>query len=159
MGLQRIGHDWVCTWEYVQGLEQWDPILQLWEVVEFNKSSWKEKKKLELHMVNSGSRAWMVPLESHCHSSSVVLIWLILDQFINSWGGKKVYKKLKSFTSNSSWRTGCMVLRGKSTHCLIVFLIVLYIDDNKIILACQLSWLVDINKHFPTRNFFICYIF
>ena len=102
-------HTSICT--NGQDLEQWDPILQLCEVVAFNKSSCKEKKKLEPHMVSSGSRAWIVPLESHCHSSSVVLIWLILDQFINSRGGKKVYKKLKSFTSNSYWRTGLMVLR------------------------------------------------
>ena len=33
------------------------PNLQLCEVVAFNKSSCKEKKKLEPHMVNSGSRA------------------------------------------------------------------------------------------------------
>ena len=154
---QLSTHTSICT--NGQGLEQWDPILQLCEVVEFNKSSWKEKKKLGFHMINSCSRAWMVRLESHCHSSSVVLISFILEQFINSWGGKKVYKKLKSFTSHSYWRTGCMVLRRNLLIVLLFFFILLCIGDNiiiKLILKCKASW-----HHYicSTRDMFSKYPF
>ena len=124
-----------------QGLKQWAPILQLCGVVEVNKSSWEENKKL--HMINSGSRAWTVPLESHCHSSSVVIMWLILGKFINSWGEKKVYKRLKSFTSNSSWRTSCMVLRRNLLIVLFFSPFYLCIADNIIVKIngkCKASW-------------------